>query len=1271
MLRRIARLIFRVIPLWSGRVVVYAGFAGLVVVGGVILALRYAVLPNVESYRGDIETILTRATGQRVSIGEIKADWQGLRPQFSLGRVVIFDNAGRPALELTRVDNSLSWLSLLVFEPRFHYFRVHGPELVVRRSPEGRISVAGIELQDSAVEGTLADWLLRQREVIVTDASIVWIDEARRAPELRLSSVTVRLQNDYFRHRFGLRATAPAELAGPIDIRGDLSGKSVARPEQWEGQLYTQLDYVDLVAWKQWLDLPIEVNRGHGAIRAWIDLAGARVTGAEADLQLADVKTKLAGDLDEVDLTRLTGHLGWRDWKTGFEVFVKRLEAVAVGGREFKSEEFMFRRALARAGKPAHGEVKASLLDLEALSQLTRHLPIVAEVREHLRRFAPRGKVFGLAGKWTGEWPPAQYEVKARFEQIGMNAVDSVPGFERLSGTLDANEKRGTLQLAGRDMILDLPKVFQEPLPIKEASGRLAWTAANERYDLRLEDIRFANDDAAGSLHGSFKTVADGPGTIDLTGNLTRADARGVYRYMPLVVGKQTREWLQSAIVAGRSNDVKLRLKGDLARFPFDQPGQGLFEVTAKVQDGIVAYASGWPRIENIAADLAFAGVRMEVKAASSKILGTPLGRVQIVVQDLMHKSEVLEMSGEADGPTSEFLRFVAESPVAGMIDRFTDGMEAQGSGKLSVKLALPLRRLQDSKVAGAYQFRANRLRVDPDLPPLEQVDGRIEFTEASVRGQGITAQIFGGPATIGISTQDGGVSVVASGRANLDAVRRLTDHPFMQHLSGAADWRSVVRVRAKLADFTIESGLVGVTSSLPYPLAKSASEALLLRFERRTSGAQQDQMDITLGKLVTARMLRRRDTAQAGIDRVAVGFGAEPPVAEGPGVWVRGALPNLDVDRWRELIDAAPNAGSSVLALASIDLKIGQMDIFSRRFNDVSIAALRQTGDWRARVVARELSGEVGWRPQGKGQIVARLQRLDMPAPLARLGTVAAVPPQGQTEYPGLDVVVDDFHHNSRSWGRLQLEATPEGRNWKIDKLQVKSPDGTLTAEGTWQWQARVPRTQVNYRLEVADIGKFLARMNYPEGVKGGTATLSGMLGWNGAPQDLDLPSLAGSIAVEANRGQFTKLEPGIGKLLGILNLQSLPRRVTLDFKDIFSEGFSFDTIAGKAKVERGIAVTDGLRIVGSSAVVQMSGEVDLAHETQNLKVRVTPSVGDSVATVSALLGGPVVGLGVFLAQRLLKDPLGQLIAYDYAVTGTWSDPTVVKLQVDRREPG
>lgn len=1269
MLRRIARVVFRIIPLWSGRMVAYAGFAALVVVGGLILALRYAVLPNIEAYRGDIEGLLAGATGQKVSISQIKADWRGWRPEFSLSGVVVYDDAGRPALELKRIENSLSWLSLLVFEPRFHHFRVHEPDLRVRRGADGKITVAGILLKEGHGEGGLADWLLRQREVIVADAVVSWIDEMRGAPELRLTDVTFRLQSDFSRHRFGLRARAPAELAGPLDLRGDFSGQSVKRRSQWEGQLYAQLDYVDLAAWKPWLDLPIEVAQGRGALRTWIDIGGGGVTSALADLQLNDVKTRLAPELEMLDLTRLSGHLGWRSWKNGFELFARRFEAVAVAGREFKSDEFSLRLAGERDGKPAYGELRATQVDLDALSELTKHLPVDSGIRESLARFELRGKVHGVNGKWTGDWPPTQYQFKAQFERLAVNAVGRFPGVSGMSGAIEGNERQGSFRVAGQKVRLDLPRVFAEAIDLAEASGAATWTAANGRYDVRLSEVRFANDDVAGSLHGTYATDGTGPGTADLTGAITRAEARSVWRYMPRVT-PMTKEWLRTALLGGKASDVVLRLKGDLAHFPFRDRKSGTFRITVKARDTVLVYAPGWPRIEGIAADLVFDGPSMEINAASSRILNVSLGKVRAAISDV-ERSDLIEIEGEAEGPTNEFLRFIAESPAAAMIDRFTEGMDAQGSGRLAMRLVLPFGNTANTKLVGAYQFRSNRLLVDPDLPPLDQVDGRIEFTESSVRGQGITVQIFGGPATIGLATQDGVVAVTASGRANLDALRRLSDHPFLAQLSGGADWRSSLRIRAKQADFTIESALVGVQSSLPFPLAKSAAEAMPVRFERRQLGGQQDQIDLALGKWVNAKFLRRRDGGKATTERVAVGLGTPAPAAEGPGVWLRGALPSLDLDRWRALLGASSGAGAPLPGLAGVDLKFESLDLFARRFSDVAIAGRQQTGDWRVRIDAREMAGEVGWQPQGKGRIVARLQRLALPAPMERLGVSAPESDPKPVEYPALDVVVEDFRHNARNWGHLQLEATPDGRNWKIDRLLVRNPDGTLTADGQWQWQARVPRTEMNYKVEVNDIGRYLARTYQIDGVKGGSASLFGKLAWNGAPQEFDLPSLTGTLNLEARNGQFTKLDPGIGKLLSIFNLQALPRRVALDFKDIFSDGFSFDTISGAASIQRGVATTQGLRILSSSATVQMTGDIDFVHETQKLRVRVIPSVGDSVAAVTTLLGGPVAGLGVFLAQRLLKDPLGQLVAYDYAVTGTWSDPAVVKLAVGRSEPG
>jgi uncharacterized protein YhdP len=203
-----------------------------------------------------------------------------------------------------------------------------------------------------------------------------------------------------------------------------------------------------------------------------------------------------------------------------------------------------------------------------------------------------------------------------------------------------------------------------------------------------------------------------------------------------------------------------------------------------------------------------------------------------------------------------------------------------------------------------------------------------------------------------------------------------------------------------------------------------------------------------------------------------------------------------------------------------------------------------------------------------------------------------------------------------------------------------------------------------MRFKIATGDAGAYLTRFGFPGAVARGSATLDGRLAWAGPPHELDHETLAGEIAFKAEKGQFLKIEPGLGKLLGVLSLQSLPRRVALDFRDVFSAGFAFDTITASARVAGGVMSTEDFVMIGPSAAVTMTGSTDIARETQDLKVRVVPDVGSGVAAAAGIaLLNPLIGAGTLLAQALLKNPIGQMFAFEYAVTGTWGDPKVVRL--------
>lgn len=1244
------------------RIITWSALAVAFVLALVVLSLRYWFLPNVERYRGDIAQAASAALGQRVTIGRITANWDGLRPELVLEDITVFDRTGRPGLELKRVDNTFSWLSLLVLEPRFHEIEIHRPALEVRRDARGTLWIAGIELKDGQGSG-FADWLLRQGQLVVRDATITWRDELRDAPALELAQVRLRVHNRGRRHRFGLQAVPPKELAGGLDVRGDWTGEGLATLPDWQGRLFVQLDYADIAAWRRWIPSPVEVPQGAGALRLWFTYANRRLTDLVADVRLADVRARLAPELPELELAALAGRAAWKTFSDGFEFSTTKLGLTTRGGLTLQPADFLLRMQAPAAGRPASGELRANALELEPLAALADHLPLDAELRKRLAAAAPKGSLFDLALRWTGDWSaPLHFSARGRFHDLAVTHHGAWPGFRGLTGSLDGSDRSGTLELRSVNAELVLPSVLREPIAFDALNAQLVWTRTGAATEIRIGSASFSNAHAAGTLVGSYRTAPDGPGAVDMAGSLTRADARYLGRYIPLNVEKAIRNWLDASLIAGKSNDVAFRIKGNLKDFPFPDNKGGTFYVVAKVTGGVLDYANGWPRVENIAGELAFRGKRMDITVREGTILGARLVRVKAEVPDLITPYEILRIDGEAQGPAAEFLAFIEKSPVSRMIDRFTENMQAQGDGRLALKLEMPLRAIEKSRVSGVYQFAGNQIVVEPDLPPVEQASGRIEFTESAVRVAGASGNFLGGPISVTAATRgDGTVRVDIQGRANIDNLRRSAGNPWWsRYFAGTGDWKGTLVLRKKMADLTIETGLQGIASSLPPPFEKAAAEAVPVRYERRFTGPQQDRISFSYGDIVSARLVRRADGGNFSVRRGAVQLGGPAEEPDRDGVWVRGTLPGLDLDRWLELMRQVP--GETAVDLAGIEVKLGELSAFNRVFHDVGMNAALQDGAWRARLTGRELEGAAIWQPQGRGKLTARMKKLAIPP--ARAVAKAPESAARDRELPALDVVAEQFQLKDRALGRLELSAVPEQRDWRIERLHIANPDSTLVANGLLRSAAQKSHTSLNLRLEVSDIGRFLARLGYPEGVRRGTARLEGALGWPGHPQDFDYPILSGNLVLSAEKGQFVKLEPGIGKLLGILSLQALPRRITLDFRDIFSEGFAFDQIIGAVKIERGIATTENFRIQGPSARVLMTGEIDLARETQKLNVRITPSLSDSVSIAGAIIGGPVAGVAAFLAQKMLKDPLDQLVSYEYRVTGTWSEPQVSKLE-------
>src|SRR5712664_3329820 len=702
-------------------------------------------------------------------------------------------------------------------------------------------------------------------------------------------------------------------------------------------------------------------------------------------------------------------------------------------------------------------------------------------------------------------------------------------------------------------------------------------------------------------------------------------------------------------------------VEGDLAKFPFADPGSGIFSVVAKVTGAELRYADGWPQASGISGDLIFEGKSMRVAASKASVLDVQASSVLASIPDLFHDAHV-EVEVRAEDQTRDFLRFIAQSPVTKALDGVTDGMSAVGKGRLALQLDIPIRDPETFKLAGDYQLVDNEIRADPNLPPFSHTNGRFEFTESAVSARALSAQFLGGPATISVATRaDGMIVGNARGTANAAHIPRAWGEGLLQRVSGATAWQGTITgARGRPVTFVVQSQLTGVAADLPPPLAKTAVEPMPLRFERVIDPGppRTETIKVSLGPAVEVAIQRRRYGPGSVVERGVISLNEPAVLPEREGLTVTGSLPYVDADRWRELLGGKGDSSFS----PALDLKIAALDFVGRRLNDVALRASTNASEWTANISAKELEGEIVSRSEGRGRIVARLKRFSLPE--ATPGKKEDAPLR---DLPALDIVADNLILNGNNLGRLELVAVNQALDWNIEKLVLTGPESTLTVKGgVWQGRALQPKVNLkDIKLEIGDVGKYLERMGYPGTVRRGTAQLEGDLSWVGSPQSLDYATLSGNLLLNAENGQFLKAEPGAAKLIGILSLPSL---ITLDFRELFGRGFAFDTISTRATIANGVLSAKEFHMQGPSAEVTMSGEVDLNRETQNLHVSVKPSVGNSISSIVAVVVNPIWGLGAFILDKVLKNPLGQVLTFEYRVTGTWTKPEVAPLKAEVR---
>ncbi|WP_295391171.1 YhdP family protein [uncultured Thiodictyon sp.] len=1296
------------------------GVVFLVLLACLTTALRLA-LPIADRYRDELTQGLSEQLGYPLQVRTLTLRLAGWTPRLVLGDVVIiWPRTGGALLRLRALELDLDPIaSLLAGRPRLSALTLVGARVAVHRSRDGKVSLVGLGALAPDDPHALAIFL-RQGRLNITDGDALIIDDALGGAVVRLTRVRLRLHNDGPVHQLELLATpvaadTPLSGAGPDDaqlrLHADLRGDA-EDTRQWSGDLYLSLAGANLATLVPNTLIETGLVRSQTVHwESWNQVRQGALVESRNRVALRGVALHQAAPLAAVSLERLDGLVRVTPAADGWQVQVEKL-GLKVDGAELAELGLDLR--LAADGRPRTLELASTGLDLQALTPLLRTWPTLPVPplpldQDLIAALNPRVRMERLAA--SIEFPPAgppRWRATAQVRSLGVDRHAPFPGLAGLNARLRADQDGGELRLESADLALDLQPVFDQPLHLDQLRGDLSWGRgpsggwhlASQLLDLANADltaqVRFALD-----LPGPADPPDTGP-LLDLRAALHNGNIAQTRRYLP--VGKlkpQLTDWLTQALVSGRLSRGDLVLRGPLRHYPFREQ-QGRFELVLGYRDLVFNYQHGWPPIEEATGELRFLGPGLAIRMDTGRIYATALSQGQASIADLWGPHR-LPIHGEGSGPSTDGLRILTETPLAARLGPLARTLEVDGPMQLALDLDVPLGKGEAPLgIDGHLSWPAPaNLSLKHTPVKLTGLAGDLNFTGNTLRADNLRGQLWGQPATLTIGTQAPGdasaatTSIRAHSRTPATVLAARFPSPFWRLATGDLDWNLEVDLRntdltgpvLPLA-YRLRSDLRGLALNLPAPLGKTAEQARPLEL----TGALVPGRSLTVaGAAAPVALDLALALAPARLEhgRVTLGAPRAVPPAASSGLVIDGSLPELNLPAWSDWWDRhAPtlglttNLGAATGAKAeaggpSADLRIARLDLGGLALTDARVQAARTAAGWDLQLQSREVAGKIGLPGTAAAGEPATplsldLERLDIKSLIPAGGDADTAPaprsaPVSAKVYSpptAMDLRVQELRWGETGLGRLSLTLGPDIAGLRVSRIVFEGiGDTRVTGDGGWLDAPTGGHSRLALTLRSADTGPLLRALDYAPVLSPTTVDARLHLDWPGGFSAFSLARSTGRIELDVGPGRLLDVDPGVGRVLGFLNLGELGRRLSLDFTDLYEKGFVFARITGRIEVAGGQARLRTFAIDGPSSDIRVSGFADLGQRTFDQTVTVEPSIGTSVALASGVAGGPVVGAAVYLVDRLTGGALDRLASYQYRMTGPWSKPELTPI--------
>lgn len=1252
--------------------------AVLIIVMAIIFSVFRALTPWARQYKPMVEAHLSTMLGQPVSVESMDTSWYWLHPVLRLNHISL---TGKDSHEF-KLNKLLIGINL--FSSLWHWsiqpgiLYIDHTHLIFRQT-NGHWMVDGLNIsQQDTSFGPEAyipflNWLSSQTKIVVRHiSSVVYLENGTIVP---LKHINMTIQN--YGGRYRLKGSAQLNRASKTEVSvfADLYLNPLAL-KKTKGQLYLSIQSLFPAQWQGFLpQLPVTIQDGKGDITLWMDLAKGRLVEGQSAITFNHLNLKREGNVKPFDIAQLGAHIGLKRTKEGWDLDGDHLK-LDMNGIKWPENAFYVHYNQADNGY----QMFFKHLLLQPL--LSLDVPWPNSLKPVLE-MKPEGQLYDTALHVKSQ--SVDYFLTG-FSDLGWQERGVIPAVSDVTGVLYWRPNEGRLQLDSYHTAIAFH--HQPPVIFARVNTAVAWEKKNQVTRINLDHFVLQHQDLSLTASGQMDDVEHYPQSHVLL--KTQFSATQAEQWIKLIPAKVLKpkldQWLKHGIKQIDKLSGNAVIDGAMADFPFDHT-PGTFSVSTQLNGVDLIFAPHWPLSRDIDAFLSVDKRNINVDIHHANLRGILVNNMNLRLDDIGLDYETLLIHGKIKSNAEQFLNYVLATPLNARLSRLKS-LDLRGLLGLDIKIEVPLYPENDKVLTqGDIEFDNNRalLHFGSAGLTLDKLFGLLSFNEKGVTGSTLTATLAGSPVKIQmqpVQQPKRGLQITFQSSTSMETLQHTLKVPLLALLNGPLNLDGVLTLTESPKDLDslqLKSSLQGVEVDLPKPLGKMKETVAPLTVNIEFDGDKSMRLrlyydnrlstDLWYDLAKNNRVLNRGD--------ILIGSGEASSPKE-KGLKISGVLPQFDEKKWTEAFAKIPSDSSNPSLMDSVrwlDMTFDKLNVFHQQVSGVALKATQLANhEWSVQIQQKDLSADVRYQ-FNTHTLSGQIERLHID------NTVDSSKPVLQetdklspVDIPNLHLTIQHLIYGDVDVGQIAVESKSTKTALDIESCKIVTPSYELALKGRWVKANAVNHTDIQADLTISHLAESLERWHMKPAVEAHNGTVSFNGGWPGGLTDYSLGKVAGLVQFMFKGGRIKDLgsategKIGFGKVLSIFSLQTIPRRLKLDFSDLSQNGYSFDQFKGDFKLKNGIMNTQNTTMDGPVAYVSMKGDVDLVKQLFLLDVNVTPYVMASLPIVATIVGGPVAGIATWAASKIINQGMYKVSAYSYKVSGPWTDPIVEQSSIEKK---